>query len=693
MADIHENSSVSRVSDDEKSNNSGEQSGSDSSGQGSGGKKKGGKTDKKKKTETKSDKANDEKGGEDEKSGLSKKAQKAAELEQKKANMMKKLQQIQMAAQVGYQGVRFMWMAKLLAWLKMMMQMALCVLQGIAQMGILGFLNMVAQAAIQFVVNVVTTIAGWLGTTVVAAAVIATIPVVSVLVAVAVFVSSMIAGPAQRDDLYECNTDASFMHGAPGEFAPDEVETAKRAYAFLKAYGLPDVNIAGILGNWSDESGIDPTGVELIYTEPRMIPAPGTKKGELWYGSYEKPVWDASGNMSWTTTSPANFMLKSTENGVSYGLRTYAGTMITRSYLSNYSDAHPIIQYLGIGLGQWTNDRHINLMNYADAHDGFEWYDLELQLMFMIDHNGGDTSGQSFLESWTEAATPTDAAKEFCASWERIPWEPERGTAAENWYIQIGTWVAGIDYDLDSAESLVGSIMAAGSAASNRTGAGALRSCTGYTISSNSDLVQAILSYAWGPGEAYTNDGTDCWKTLFNAIIGASDGYYRCCDRTVAVAVRWSGTDSDFPYAGTTAQLEYLLTSPRWQEIPWGGDPANLVPGDILIRNDHVSLGVPIGTGVRHIVMYVGNDAIVQRFGETYNGIDVRAAGYCIVSGSINTNSPHVQRFTTTGSESNQLQTYKCFRNVEKFNNRPDWTNLTCVSGTDPGLVMEPGMV
>ena len=46
-------------------------------------------------------------------------------------------------------------------------------------------------------------------------------------------------------------------------------------YQYLRSQGIPDVNIAGVLGNWTHESGIDPTGVESIYSEPYTI---GPKK-------------------------------------------------------------------------------------------------------------------------------------------------------------------------------------------------------------------------------------------------------------------------------------------------------------------------------------------------------------------------------------------------------------------------------
>ena len=76
-------------------------------------------------------------------------------------------------------------------------------------------------------------------------------------------------------------------------------------------------------------------------------------------------------------------------------------------------------------------------------------------------------------------------------------------------------------------------------------------------------------------------------------------------------------------------------------------------------------------------LMYVGNDIIKQKFGDEYNGIST--AGYEVVSGSINQYSPHVGRFST-GRGSGNYPSYYAFRNIEKYNDRPDWTDLSCVS-------------
>ena len=45
------------------------------------------------------------------------------------------------------------------------------------------------------------------------------------------------------------------------------LDNAKKVWSVFHAWGLPNEQIAGMLGNWSVESGIDPTGYEGIFSE------------------------------------------------------------------------------------------------------------------------------------------------------------------------------------------------------------------------------------------------------------------------------------------------------------------------------------------------------------------------------------------------------------------------------------------
>lgn len=605
---------------------------------------------------------------------------KARKKEKKREDPKEKLKAAVKAMQVAQAGMKAWSTVQALMMLKMFLEMLSAAAQ-VAISTVAGFFAGIANAAVAFGSAVMSFVGGLASGAVgffggLAAAAGAGIGVLAVVGGIALGILGFGGNEIRDGTPVDCNDDTSFMDAATAT-SGTELENAKKVYAFFKAYGLSDINIAGILGNWSSESHIDPTGVETIFSEPNMIPAPGMKKYEAWQGTYEHIVGYADGDEIWDEESPVMFKLAATEPYGRFGLINYKGDILSRQSFVNYHDSHPGIYYLGIGLGQWTNGRNVKLIEYADMYDGFEWYDLELQLMFAVDKDNGDyVYYVDKLAGWTDEATATEAAMYFCEQWEGITYQSIRGERAEEWLTMIASWTEGVDYDLSEAQSLVAAANASGAAAADRTGSRALGRCSGLTFSDNTSAAQAIVAYAWGPGEDYGNDGTACWQHIFESIIG--DQYIRCCDRTVCAAIRWSGTDSDYPVGGTGVQFQYLLSSPRWQKVDWGGDKTKLLPGDVLIRNDGiVNVREEGEDAVHHTLMYVGNDIIKQKFGDEYNGIST--AGYEVVSGSINQYSPHVGRFST-GRGSGNYPSYYAFRNIEKYNDRPDWTDLSCVS-------------
>ncbi|WP_141662914.1 phage tail tip lysozyme [Streptomyces sp. Wb2n-11] len=107
-------------------------------------------------------------------------------------------------------------------------------------------------------------------------------------------------------------------------------KNAKEIYSVLSSWGMPKENIAGILGNWSQESGIDPTSVQNFPT-----------------GTYAMTAGKASA-------------AQNTDNG--------------------------------IGLGQWTFGRNTLLRQYAKSK-GVDWFTIKAQLAFMVDgDNPGDVT-------------------------------------------------------------------------------------------------------------------------------------------------------------------------------------------------------------------------------------------------------------------------------------------------------------
>jgi len=350
---------------------------------------------------------------------------------------------------------------------------------------------------------------------------------------------------------------------------------AKTVYSVLAAWGMSDENVAGILGNWSMESGIDPTGVEGIYDEPFRI---GTKK---------------------QAAQDANFA----------GFTNYLGnTMEVR----------------GLGLGQWTNGRGQALLDYASGQ-GLDWFTLETQLGFMLSPSEGSNADIVKGMISTPQDSPGAAAVYFHDEWERSAdtSTQARQDAASSWYAQMGGWAT----NQTLADSILAQSGTAIDGADKAAVNAALSECVGSRLNvDNSSLATAMTSYAWPMyDDSKGNDGTYLYVWLHEEIF-PGDPYFASCDRSVATGVRWSGSDDTFPAGAVQQQLNYVGTSDKWESLDWGGNKANLQPGDILIRKD---------SAVSHIVMYVGPDVPLQVWGE---GNFTNNAE--IASGSLNDRSP-----------------------------------------------------
>lgn len=447
---------------------------------------------------------------------------------------------------------------------------------------------------------------------------------------------------AARDGLLpsctvEVNNAVKASDGAQGDFSAQTEENAKTIYSVLSAWGMSNENIAGILGNWSHESGIDPTSVETIFDEKFTI---GPRKTDA-------------------------------------QLKNFKMAQVDPAYAARF----PAIDLMGIGLGQWTNGRNTLLTEYAKSI-GKPWYTLETQLGFMVSKDDPTRVGQvKALINNSEGGSVSAATSYFLTKWEGIN-DGTLGTreaAAGTWFAKMGGW--------SKNQSLADSILAqSGSAvtgANNTSVAQAASQCKSFAGHvDNSSLVKAALSYAWPYNdEGKGNDGTDLYRYLHKEVLGESDHFYASCDRTVATAVRWSGTDDSYPAGGVSNQLAYLQGEGRskWKQIDYNGDKSKLQPGDILLRTTG---------GVSHTVMYVGEDSVKEVWGEG----NYEAHGE-IVSGSLNDRSPTVGQFYTgsTGLDTD----YLAFRNVTKEQSSK-FTSVTVPSSMqkgqgDKGTRLTPG--
>lgn len=408
---------------------------------------------------------------------------------------------------------------------------------------------------------------------------------VGVLLLVVTMASSMVSShetASRRESLMDqCgfNGDEVSYHNdgkSPQASSAEAEENAKIVYSVLSYAGMPDENIAGILGNWSTESGIDPTSVESIFDEPYTI-GPRKEKAEK-----------------------GDFILAKTNPG--------------------YKAQFPTILRYGIGLGQWTDiepgpgGRNSMLRDFADKTNS-DWYDIKTQLAFMMSDD--DPYRVGVVEDMIKKSqgNPGNATMNFLVKWEGINngTGGERSKAAEDWYVKMSGW----DVDANMAKSVLAMAERGAKSADNKETQNVLSECADLAgkvgAGGNADLAEAMVTYAWprydmgATGSATdANAGTDLYNWLHEEIF-PGDPYYASCDRGVATAVRWSGSDDTYPPGPTSVQDQYVNGEgkEKWEAVPGDTkDESKLKPGDVFVTK-----------GDGHTLMYVGPDIVEKVWG------------------------------------------------------------------------------
>lgn len=239
-------------------------------------------------------------------------------------------------------------------------------------------------------------------------------------------------------------------------------KNAKTGYNVLKTAGYRDEAIAGVLGNFDHESGIDPTGVETIFNEPFTM---GPRKKQAEKDNFEIVKIDAS-----------------------------------------YAARFPAIKIAGIGLGGWTNERSTGLTDFAKKI-GKSWYTMETQLAYMM----GPDSGSGKMREFKSQNLSVDEATD----WFRTNWEgntalggSESRTAAQKWFAQMKSWKVS-DSEKKDAQSLLDQ------AAKNSSSSVSDQSSDGQ-VDANSDSIRSAkgdcLSSEEGNIDAWDGDlGSGEW--------------------------------------------------------------------------------------------------------------------------------------------------------------------------------------
>lgn len=384
--------------------------------------------------------------------------------------------------------------------------------------------------------------------------------------------------------------------GDAGTIDASMEEQAKKVYSVLSYAGMNDQNIAGVLGNFQTESGIDPTSIQNVFDEPYKF---GPRKQAM----------IAAGGFGGNST--------------------------------------------GLGLGQWTGPRAQHLLDYAKDKGG-DWHDIEIQLAFAMSEDSGATIFKDMIAGKNPGADdPGDAAFYYLDEWEN-PAEQAPGGAndvtrrkqAELWYVKMTSW---------TVESKLGSsvLALAGESqrkADNKALIAELLNCPGLSGGSgsagggNSSAAEAMVSFAWPfLDQSRGNDGTDLYMYVHDQVY-SGDPYYASCDRGVGSAVRWSGTDDSFPAGPVSAQEQYVNGEGRgkWEKVGSAMNEADLKPGDVLIAPNHIE-------------MYVGEEAVKKVWPDESDHEPNAVIGHA----SLNDRSPGLDSFGAISDDGRSFVAYR----------------------------------
>lgn len=474
--------------------------------------------------------------------------------------------------------------------------------------GVVSTVTGAASAVAGFVSSAVSAVAGFFGVGTTAATVTVIGTSLTAAVAAVAIAASVVMGTtntAQRDGVLEdCRVAvAEAMEAGEVDADAQMLNNAKAIYSVLSTYGLSDEQVAGVLGNFSTESGIDPTTIEGIYDEDYNINGPRHQEAMADFDAYVKgPLSDA-----------------------------YAGFTGSGGPVKNpggYTSDADGKMYPGLGMGQYTGGGAKVFLDFAESV-GVPWYTVDFQLAYTL-AKGAPASGAGFWERYQTETAGQDAAA--CARYFSQYWEgntsnawSERQESATSWASQMSSWSA----DLTYGQSVIAMAERLGATATDNNVANKKSTCVKTINADNSSIANAAVSYAYETqDEGRGNNGTELYQRVHDAIWGAGD-IYQSCDRGVATAVRWSGSDDTYPAGDTGRQLQYLLTSDKWEKVGSSGSLTmeDLLPGDVFCLDGHTFL-------------YVGNEAVKAKYPES-NGDSV-SASYCERSPGVGVDSSDI---------------------------------------------------
>ncbi len=271
------------------------------------------------------------------------------------------------AASAGQAYSSFMSIRALLQFLQMLQAMAT---KAIAYVG--GLWSAISGAVVGAFQGAIAMVSSALGIS----AMVSAVGVISTVVVASATVVATVVSNVSTDNIMKSDTtvvcipdttavgDSTLEWEASGESHVMYQENLEKAWSVMTEIGFDKKPLAAILGNFSAESGLDPTNIETIFGEAYEV------------GPKTAAAVDADFDMG--IINPA------------------------------YQRRFPGVKRAGVGISQWSNGRNKTFIEYAKEHG--DWFDIGIQFRYMLEAD--NKSDRDILYSYANKEGSVDELTE-----------------------------------------------------------------------------------------------------------------------------------------------------------------------------------------------------------------------------------------------------------------------------------------
>lgn len=394
---------------------------------------------------------------------------------------------------------------------------------------------------------------------------------------------------ARRDDDIAAYCELTVAESQPSDFdfglasadaSMAQIENVGKVNAVLGKLGFTENQIIGILANSIAEASLDSTAVETIYNEPFQF---GPRK----------------------------------QDAASKG---YKASVVAPSYKAQ----HPNVNLLGLGLFQWSNSRHTQLLDFANSI-GQPWHDIGTQMAFMVARDSGKGTLDAMREQQNMSAE--EAVSYFMLKWERPADQSASAVSGRQALIpKVKSMLSQTSVDDAFADSIISQINVDNLSVNNGTGSAQnLMNNTRRNLdprcSDEFEEQSAGISAQLGlDGRIVAGGSLGEFQKYFEQFEGAPYVWAAAGPNTFDCSGLWYYSirnffNVDFPYRDSRAQFKASTPVPASERRP----------GDFVFYTEPHA---PKGSRITHVAMYMGEGIVFHAAGKNVKYENQDASAY-----------------------------------------------------------------